>query len=311
MTLSPTHGWAVVLAALGAVLFGLSAVRHHGAMQVHVTSVHTSLTEHVRALGRLVRHPSWLIGWAQITVGGLLHIVALTLAPIILIQPVGVLAVPVTVVAYAIQRRRRPDLLQVIGSALSVIGIVALTLVLLTPDIEFVRLPRWEVQAATVAALVGAGLLVILAGGRVRPLVRCLSLAVIAAVLFGLNSILIRTVGAILPTGIEPPEVPLLVVSIIGFAAALPVGLWAMQSAYVSGSPHVVICCLTLMDPLAAVIGGRLLLHDGATISGPVLLLVVLCALIAAAGVVLLSIEYPDDLIDVPDEPQADQMTPH
>lgn len=71
-----------------------------------------------------------------------------------------------------------------------------------------------------------------------------------------------------------------------------------MQSAYRFGSPQVVICCLTLIDPLTAVVGGRLLL-DGASVTGPTLAgagtCAVTCAVVAAVGVVLLARDYPAD----------------
>jgi hypothetical protein len=83
---------------------------------------------------------------------------------------------------------------------------------------------------------------------------------------------------------------------VLGLGLSLPAGLWAMQTAYLSGSPHVVICCLTLVDPISAVIGGHLLLQDGVDIAGLRLGGAVFSAVVAAAGVLLLSRNYPDEL---------------
>lgn len=293
--LSAGQAWAILLAAAGAVLFGLAAVRQHRAVQESVSSERKSLRQHLQALVRLVRQPSWLVGAVQGTVAGGLHIGALALAPIILVQPIGVLAVPVTVIATAVREHRRPGRSQVLGSSLSVVGIAVMTVFLLAPSAGTLTLPGWWVLAATTAVLVAAGAITTLTGARGRPLVRCVCLAVTAAVLFGLNSILIRTIEHLLATGASVPQAGLLVAAVLGIALALPVGLWAMQTAYLSGSPHVVICCLTLMDPLTAMVGGRLLLHDGDTISGLTLLAVIICALVAAAGVVVLSAQYPSE----------------
>jgi hypothetical protein len=128
-------------------------------------------------------------------------------------------------------------------------------------------------------------------------LLRCVTLAALAAVLFGLVSILIRMAGHLLSTGQGVAELPLLLVSLLGTAVALPVGLWAMQTAYLSGSAHVVLCCLTLVDPLTAVGGGQLLLHDGVALTGPLLLGAAGCAALAAWGVVLLAREYPAEAL--------------
>jgi hypothetical protein len=129
------------------------------------------------------------------------------------------------------------------------------------------------------------------AGGP--ALLRCIVLATAAAVLFGLNSVLIRMALHIVEADMIGDQVPLMVTAALGLAIALPVGLWAMQSAYVSGSPHVVICCLTLLDPLTAVVGGDLLLQDGVAVTGMTVVAVGVSVLVATLGVVLLSAEYP------------------
>lgn len=302
---------AVALAAVGAVLFGLAAVRQHGAVQGSVASTRLSLREHVQSALRLVRQPAWLIGAGQAGLGGALHIVALGLAPITLVQPIGVLAVPVTVVASSIREHRLPYRKQVLGSLMSVTGIAALTVFLLIPASNAGTVPDWLSLAVTVGGVLAAGVITVLAGGRGPARLRCVTLASTAAVLFGLNSLLIRTIGEIVAAHAVPTELPVLVTAVVGLVMALPLGVWAMQTAYAAGSPQVVICCLTLMDPLSAVVGGRLLLNDGAAITGGILLGVIGCALLAAAGVVLLSSDYPVEApAEVGDRPSALRWCP-
>jgi drug/metabolite transporter (DMT)-like permease len=304
--MTSTHGLAVALAALGAVLFGLAAVRQHGAVQQTMGTKTRGLRGSLRSFSRLVRQPSWLVGTVQAIVAGGLHVVALALAPITLVQPIGVLAVPVTVAAAAIRAKRRPSRAQVIGSALSVVGVVILTLVLLSPTTNPVILPSWLTLAVTVAAAVGVTVLVAAIGVKSPPLVRCVTLAAAAAALFGLNSILIRTIGHILASSSASVDVGLLITAVVGLALALPVGLWAMQTAYQSGSPHVVICCLTLLDPLVAVSGGNLLLHDGVALTALTWVASASCALLAAVGVVFLSFDYPAEPDEIaPAQPEA------
>ena len=122
-------------------------------------------------------------------------------------------------------------------------------------------------------------------------LLGCVGRAVVAAVLFGLVPVLVRTLGEIVRS---PAAVPgaLLVTALVGVAVALRVGVWAMRSAYLLGAPQVVTCCLTLVDPLTAVVGGRTLLHDGAALTGPTLAAAAGCALAAAVGVVLLTRDH-------------------
>lgn len=307
--LSAQNVAAVALAAVGAVLFGLAAVRQHEVVQGSISPTRMSLREHLQSALALIRQPAWLIGAVQAGLGGALHIVALGLAPITLVQPIGVLAVPVTVVATSLRERQLPHRKQVLGSLMSVAGITALTVFLLIPASNAGTVPSWTSLAVTVGAVLGVGIVIVLAGGRGSTRLRCVSLAATAAVLFGLNSLLIRTIGEVVAGQAMSNEVPVLVTAAIGLVGALPLGVWAMQTAYAVGSPQVVICCLTLIDPLSAVVGGRLLLNDGATITGGILLGVSVCALLAAAGVVLLSADYPVEAPAVaaesPDTPPA------
>jgi hypothetical protein len=285
---------AVLLAALGAVLFGLAAVRQHDAVQATM-SVQHGLAEHVRAFWSLVRQPAWLRGAGESAVAGGLHVVALALAPITLIQPIGVIAVPVTVVASALRTHRRPRPTQILGAGLSVVGIGVLTVLLIIPGATPLVLPGWGLVAGPLLVLVVGAVLAILSRGAWPPVIRCITLATAAAALFGLNSILIRTIGNIIKRGLVGAAGPVLWTSVLGLAVALPVGLWAMQSAYLSGSPHIVICVLTLVDPVSAVVGGHLLLHDGVAIGGLTLWAAVGCGVVAGFGVLLLSRDYPVD----------------
>lgn len=296
---------------MGALFFGLASVRQHRAVRATAALPRSTSWEQVIAGLRLVQQPAWLLGAGQAGLGGALHVVALTLAPITLVQPVGVLAVPVTVVAAALARHRRPAPTQLLGSVLSVVGVAALTVVLLLPKAQPATLPPWATLATgTGAVLVGGGAIALLFGRTwAAALLRCVVQAVVAAALFGLNSVLIRTLGEILATSPAAP-IGLVITSLVGIALALPLGIWAMQSAYLFGSPQVVICCLTLVDPMTAVVGGRLLLQDGATIIGPNLAAAIASALVASAGVVLLARDYRVDTVSELTPVERDEVGP-
>ncbi|SDU83279.1 hypothetical protein SAMN04488544_0659 [Microlunatus sagamiharensis] len=297
---------AVGLATLGAVLFGLAAVRQHGAVRSTLSAGRdrpsgpepgpagrARLLAGWAVVRSLLRNRAWRVGVGQAGLGGVLHVAALTLAPITLVQPVGVLAVPVTVVRSALGRGRRPGAAQVVGAAVSVVGVAALTVVLLVPGTHAAVLPLWTTLAGAVAAVVGAAAVLSAALRRAPELVGCVARATSAAALFGLTSLLVRTLGQVATT--RPGGwLPLTVVAVLGLASALPLGLWCTQGAYAVGAPQVVVCCLTLVDPVTAVVGGRLLLRDGAALGGVTLLLAVGCGLLAAVGVVLLAAHGPE-----------------
>ena len=314
MSVTATSVLAVVAAALGAICFGLAAVRQHSAVRATLSEVEargpatdasasatssrsrvvTGLSRRLAPVVRVVQRPAWLLGAGQAGLGGLLHVAALTLAPVTLVQPIGVLAVPVTVVASARLRRRWPHRAQVVGSSLSLVGVVALTVVLLAPTTHRPVLPAWGALACTVATVVAVAAAAGAALRRAPALTRCVGRAVVAASLFGTGSVLVRILGRVLTTA-PTQHVPLLGSAVAGLALVMPLGVWSMQSAYAAGTPQVVICCLTLVDPVAAVAGGRLLLADGSAVTGSTLLAALACALVAALGVVLLARDYPVD----------------
>jgi hypothetical protein len=192
-----------------------------------------------------------------------------------------------------------------------VAGVGLLTLLLLKPTAHAFALPKPGSLVVAVVLTAAAALGTIIAGERIPRLLRCLALATTAAVLFGHNAILIRAVGHILATGSVEAHRTVFVVALVCIAVALPLGLWTMQTAYVAGSPHLVVCCLALLDPLAAVAEGHLLLSEGMALTPLALVGVVGCALLAAVGVVFLSIEYPDELLEPPVErPEERAQTP-
>ena len=105
-------GPAIVLAMLGAVCFAGAAVLQHRA----VTAATPAPAGHRRppaavdcpGLLAATRRPGWLLGLALAGGGTVLHAVALVLAPLSVVQPVGVLAVPTAVVLSAFRTGRRP-----------------------------------------------------------------------------------------------------------------------------------------------------------------------------------------------------------
>ncbi len=309
---------AVLLAAAGAVLFGLAAIRQHGIVDRSARDGGQGSLS-LRMVVEVVRHPDWLLGAAQGLAAVVLHTLALAFGPISLIQPVGVLAVPVTVAAASVRTRGRPPRSAVLGAALSVFGIVALTLVLLAPGAPTqVAVPGLRLLVLTVAAALVLALAATAVTRRAPLAVRCTTLALAAAALFGLTSPLIRVIGHLFASGTAGHHLVVILVSVAGVALAAPLGLWLMQSAYVAGSPQVVICCLTLGDPVVAVAVGRLLLGEGAGLSPATVVAAVSCGLVAALGVVLLSRSYPHDAappgVELAAEPVpavVDDLPPH
>lgn len=259
---------AVVLAAAGAAFFAFAARLQHEA-------VNDVADLKVRDL---LRRPRWLAGLVLLVVGAGVHAVALGMAPLTVVQPVGVLAIGIT----ALLDNRRRELPAV---ALTTFGVGA-----------FVFLAAGSATATPVAAEaeVTAGLVVlglVAVPGLVgvlssRPGVRALAFGAAGGVSYGYVSVLMRSVSQDVQTGSLSFGTGL---SAAGIALALLVGGWFIQHAYACGPPHVAVACLTVVDPLVAVGIGTTLLGEATRTSGPTAVAELACAAVAIAGVALLA----------------------
>ena len=286
-------GPAIVLATLGAVCFAGAAVLQHRAV--------TAATPAPAAPGRAMslpgllaatRRPGWLLGLALACGGTVLHAVALVLAPLSVVQPVGVLAVPTAVVLTAFRTGRRP------GG-----GVLAAVAVCVTGVAAFVGIAAGTAVnspppggATVIAGLVVAAVVLALAavGLDHTGWIRCVSCATAGAVAFGLVSTLMRAVSQDVVFGASALLDLGVLATLTGIGVALLAGGWLVQQAFASGPPEVVIACLTVVDPIVAVLLGAVLLGEGAATPAGTWLLLVSAAAAATAGVVALARHHPD-----------------
>lgn len=241
---------------------------------------------------RLIHQPRWLAGGAMVAVGVLMHALALLLAPVSVVQPIGVLAVPVAVLLAARYDHVRPGRSVVTGVALAVAGTGAF--VLFAGRAAPADPSPGTVTGLLVALLIVAAVTTCLAVmTRIRTgLVRCLGYASIGAVSFGFGSALINVLGRAVADG-SGLVTPLTITSGITITAALAVGAWSVQQAYAAGSSAVVLGALTVGDPLVAILLSAGPLGGGLSLAPVVGIAMVGCAAASAAGVRLLASHHP------------------
>jgi drug/metabolite transporter (DMT)-like permease len=293
LTGTPT---AITLAVLGALCFAGAAVLQHRAVSAEsdaeAGSGGTGGTLSLRGLRAVARRPGWLTGLALAGSGTALHAGALLLAPLSVVQPIGVLAVPVAVVLTALRSGRRPDRQIVAWVGLSVVGVAAFVVTAARTAVSNQPQPG----STLVAGLIVAALVALLAAlGLAREgWVRCIACATAGAVAFGLVSGLVRAASQSITPELAALVVPAVAATLAAIAVAVVVGGWLVQQAFASGPPEVVIACLTVVDPIVAVILGAVLLGEGAATPPPVFLLLAAAAVAAAVGVVGLAKHHPD-----------------
>jgi glycosyltransferase involved in cell wall biosynthesis/drug/metabolite transporter (DMT)-like permease len=285
---------AIAIALSGAACYAVGA-----ALQQHqASSVKASTRLDPGLLVRLVRRPAWLAGIAANAAGAGLHVVALSLAPIAFVQPVGVMTVVFAVPAGALLRRRRPRRGELAGAVVCSAALALLVSTLRAPDSVGALLATEMLPLVGILALVlGVGTL---AARALHGPARTVLLATSAGVAFGITSALVRLVVQGMTIDATSAVV---VICLLAFAAA---GLLLEQSAFQTGRLGLAVAVVAIADPLTAVTVGAGLLHQPVQVVQPVV--TVLAALAVIAGVAVLARRVPHPFADSPG-PHAEMIS--
>ncbi|WP_410596083.1 glycosyltransferase [Amycolatopsis sp. lyj-23] len=254
---------AIAVALLAATLFAVAATRQH----TEVTGLAAGGTPELRTLARLLRSPGWWAGTALATSGSLLHVVALSLAPLPVVQPLGVFSLVLTVLFGGRGRDRR----------------VRSAVVLVVAGVSgFVVLAASATSAAAVrpgTAEVVAVLGFVIAAFAWFTRAGCALLATAAAVLFGLGSSVVHAAAS------QPPVTAVL----LGGQALLLLGAGGvlLHRAYAAGSAVVVVGTTTVLDPMTAVVVAALAYGEAPKPAA------LIAAVVALAGVRVLAGAVP------------------
>ena len=291
---------SITLAVIAAFCFAGAAVLQHRAVSERASEPSAPSAEPDRGTGTLSlrglrevsRRPGWLLGLGLAAGGSTLHAIALVLAPLSVVQPVGVLAVPIAVVLTAARTHRRPTPGMVVGVIVCVTAVVTFVG---TAAGSAVSTPA-PGRAMLLAGLVVGLVVLVLAGiGLARTgWARCVMCAMAGAAAFGLVSALVRAASQAVTSGQIGILDPAVLTSIAGVVAAILAGGWLIQQAFASGPPEVVVACLTVVDPIVAVLFGVALLGEGNATSPAHWAVLIAAALAATGGVGVLARHHPE-----------------
>ncbi|PRX44238.1 hypothetical protein B0I33_112116 [Prauserella shujinwangii] len=273
---------AIVCAVLGAACSAVGAQLQHRGVRAETTE--SGLT--LRKLGRLVRNPQWLRGFLVLFACAVLQILALTFAPVTVVAPIVVLALPMV----ALLNARELD----VAGWIAVAATSAAIALFVSSTAGAVVEERDIVPSAVLSAgqYVGLGVLVLclLAFGT-QGTVRCMALAMAAGAAYGLVAVLVRDVTFTVRTeGLA--ATPLL--SLAGLVLAFLAGSWLIQLGYASGPPDVVVGSQTVLNPVVATAIGFFLLGEARGVEAGLLTRLVVCGVVAIAGVAVLARHHPD-----------------
>lgn len=280
---------AITLAALGAVAMAFGAQFQNDAVVKRAPSSEGKGSLSFKQLISLIARPKWLSGTAFMGLAILLQIGALGLAPLIVVQPIGAIALVITSLLNARATKAKISKATMVAIALCSAGIAAFVVMAtgVAKEIELTddRLREVLITLAVILAVFGA--LFLIFGKRLNALTYILG----AGTLYGFVATLAKVVIQRIYQG-DFEWLTLLCVG--GLLTAVALGGWFVQNAYASGPPDLVIAGLTVIDPLVAVSIGIVILGEAQQANLGTMIGFGLSAVVAVAGVYLLSKVHPE-----------------
>lgn len=284
----------IPLALLGAVFMSFGAqYQHRGVQKVERLSGKTTGGLSRAQLTSLLTRPSWVAGTVMLGLAIVCQLAALSVAPLILVQPLGAIALVITTVLNARVSHLKPTRQSLIAIALCVGGIFIFVTIAAFFATEHVITERELLIILGILAVV-----VIVFGGfwiLVRRRAQALFYIMAAGVIYGFVATLAKVVISRAQAGNFEWLTLLCLVALLG---AVAVGAYFVQTAYSAGPPDLVIAGLTVIDPIIAVLIGLLVLGEASTAPAWALIGFVIAGAIATWGVIQLTKHHPQVTAD-------------
>jgi drug/metabolite transporter (DMT)-like permease len=263
---------AIVLAVSSAVCYAVSAaLQHREAARLSVGGLGL-----MKAL--LHRRP-WWAAVAVTVAGGVLHVSALGAGQLVLVQPIGVLALVFALPVGARLEGTRVTPRAWTGALCVVVGLPAALSAIPGHGAVGHAASSFSAAATVIVLLTGATTLAAVRTGRSHPRAAAVLYAIAAALCFGMTSGAAKTVLL----GLGSPAI-----IAVGLAAAA-LGIVLTQHAYRDGGLGAPLAVLTLADPLTAATVGVIVLGEPLA-TAPLRVAVGLAGVVVTStGVVLLT----------------------
>lgn len=292
---SPAIG--IVIALVGAVFLSLGAQFQHRGVEI-VEERHGTGTKSGLSLGQILRllaRPSWVIGTVMLGLAILFQLTSLGFAPLIVVQPIGAVALVITTVLNARLTRTA-----IKGAVLRAVALCVGGIALFVTVAAFVATEQVieELQLTIILSVLG-GVILLLAAVFLwrRKSAGALFYIIAAGVLYGfvatLAKVVINRLGNLMAGLVGGSFEWLTIGCIVALLAAAALGAYFVQTAYSLGSPDLVIAGLTVVDPIIAVTIGIVVLGEAAQAPVWAIPVWILAGAIAVYGVFQLAKHHP------------------
>lgn len=278
----------IPIALLGAIFMSLGAqYQHRGVGKISASNSDTPGFG-IKKILQLLKRPSWVIGTSMLVLAIVCQLTALTMAPLIIVQPVGAVSLVITTLLNARVSGIRPTGASIMAIASCVLGIFAFVTIAAFVATESIV---DSTQIYTILILM-AVIAVLLVGGWLlkRKNVGPLFYVIATGTIYGF----VATLAKVVIVQIQQSNFTwLTVLCIVALGGGTLLGMYFVQRAYASGPPDLVIAGLTVIDPIIAVGIGIVVLHEAAGAGLSVVIGFLLAGALAIYGVFSLARNHP------------------
>ncbi|TFC12213.1 multidrug DMT transporter permease [Cryobacterium algoritolerans] len=289
LTIDPRQAIGIPLALVGAVFLSLGAqFQHRGVTKVEARTVEVTGGLNPRQLALLLGRPSWVFGTLMLGLAILFQLSSLNFAPIIVVQPLGAVALVITSILNArvsgvkVNRASKVAIGMCVGGVGLFVTVAAFTAV---------DKPVTDTNLVTILIMLG---LVLLVFGSLFVFLRTRFQAILyiigAGVLYGF----VATLAKVIINRTQNGNFEWLTLTCVaGLLLGAALGAYFVQNAYASGPPDLVIAGLTVIDPLIAVGIGIVVLGEVAQAPAWAAVAFIVAGAVAIYGVFLLARYHP------------------
>jgi drug/metabolite transporter (DMT)-like permease len=244
---------------------------------------------------KLVRRPRWWIGGVIGFTGASLHAVALSIAPLVVVQPVSVATLVFAVPLAAWLHGRRPRRAEIIGSVAVAAGLLGLMLLVPAHNVTPVLSTRAAIGLiATVGVIVTVTFLI---ARWLRGPLKALLMAIGAGSVTATVSTFVRVVGG----GLGGDLARLLTWFTIAIPVLLVCAVVLLQKSYAVGYFGIAYAGVQVVDPITSVTAGAMLLGEPLPTGAGNVVPALVAAAVLIAGTITLGRMAPDHSHAVPE----------
>jgi drug/metabolite transporter (DMT)-like permease len=289
IAIDPRQAIGIPLALIGAVFLSLGAqFQHRGVNKVEASTVEVTGGLNSRQLLLLLSRPSWVFGTLMLGLAIVLQLTSLAFAPLIVVQPLGAVALVITAILNARMSRVKINRASVVAITMCVGGV---GLFVTVAAFTAVDKPVTDANLLTILIVLGVVLLAFaIAFVLLRTKFKAIFYIIGAGVLYGF----VATLAKVIINRTQNGNFEwLTLVCVAGLLLAAASGAYFVQNAYSSGPPDLVIAGLTVIDPLIAVGIGIIVLGEASQAPAWAAVLFVVAGAIAIWGVFVLAKHHP------------------